>query len=512
MKNHILKVIIFIIFLWGIVLRAPEVLSGNYLFGFDHGRDYLAAMSIVDKGKLTLIGPEVGAGSAGLTGLFHGPGYFYLIALMYKIFGGDPYGGLLLMFFFGVSALLISYYAGYKLFGRWGAVISLLMVGISPLIAPQSRFIWNHHPTTPFIFISFLCAYLAVSRPVPFMPISLFIAGIIYHFELAIAVPLVIGLCIGYLLFYKVTNLKIWVVNCFVLVLAFFPMLVFESRHGFMATKGLVTYVFSQKETKGIPLSRIQDHFGSYISNGTNTFMIEGGFIPSNWYVYVIGFLIISVLIYQWKTRDIPKRKFIRLLLTIMGVSYGIFLLLNNTVWDYYLIHIHIIFIFFFVLIWDWGRANYKNILGTVIIGFMSALLCSQVVGSVQRAKLNYQVDMNDFGGVEKIRGKRMVVDTIYQNAAGKPFSVYVYHPAIYVYPYEYLFATYGKRYFGYAPLEASYKPSLPLNGIVYLVIESDGGKPVWLSGWLDTVVPGGTTQLDITLKSGHRIIRKIYP
>ena len=49
----------------GVSFRSVEILSNNYLFGFDQGRDYLAVKSIIEDGKLTLIGSEIGAGAAG---------------------------------------------------------------------------------------------------------------------------------------------------------------------------------------------------------------------------------------------------------------------------------------------------------------------------------------------------------------------------------------------------------------------------------------------------------------
>src|SRR3990167_6976885 len=96
------KIVVILLFTLGISLRSVEVLNGNYLFGFDQGRDYMAVYNIVENHKFTLLGAEVGAGSAGLSGLFHGPGYYYLLSLMYILFRGDLYGGIVLMFFFGI--------------------------------------------------------------------------------------------------------------------------------------------------------------------------------------------------------------------------------------------------------------------------------------------------------------------------------------------------------------------------------------------------------------------------
>src|SRR3989344_8549760 len=125
-KNAFHKSIIFKFFIYillfsalisGIALRSVEVINKNFLFGFDQGRDYLAVKNIVVDHKLTLIGSEIGAGVSGFRGIFHGPFYYYLLALPFIIFKGDPYGGMILMFILGITAIVLSYIIGRRIFG-----------------------------------------------------------------------------------------------------------------------------------------------------------------------------------------------------------------------------------------------------------------------------------------------------------------------------------------------------------------------------------------------------------
>src|SRR3989344_8542707 len=111
MKNKTLEIIL-LLFILGVALlpRSIEVLNKNYIFGFDQGRDYLAVKSIVVDHKLTLIGSEIGAGSAGFQGIFHGPFYYYSLSLPFALTNGDPYGGVVLMFLFGMSSVVFSYF------------------------------------------------------------------------------------------------------------------------------------------------------------------------------------------------------------------------------------------------------------------------------------------------------------------------------------------------------------------------------------------------------------------
>src|SRR3989344_4867233 len=117
--HHNYHVIILTVILFaGFLLRAVEVLNHNYLFGFDEGRDYLLVKEMVTTGKPRLIGAEVGAGAAGISGLFHGPFYLYILTLFYFLFGGDPYGSIVMMFLFGMAALVATYFVANKIFGQ----------------------------------------------------------------------------------------------------------------------------------------------------------------------------------------------------------------------------------------------------------------------------------------------------------------------------------------------------------------------------------------------------------
>src|SRR3989344_5383497 len=156
--GHATHMVIAVI-LFGIALRAVEAVSGNYLFEFDQGRDYLLVQEIVEKGKMRLIVLELGGGYAGISGFFHGPGYLYLLAIPYVLFQGDPYGGMVLMFLLGCVTLLMSYMAGVKIIGRSGALLFLILVAISPPVIAQSRFIWNTHPSSSLILLVLYFVY-----------------------------------------------------------------------------------------------------------------------------------------------------------------------------------------------------------------------------------------------------------------------------------------------------------------------------------------------------------------
>lgn len=495
------------ILLWGIALRVVEVLAGNYLFGFDQGRDYLAAYNIVVTHKLTLIGSEIGAGSAGLNGIFHGPGYYYLISLVYLLFHGDPYGSLLLMFAFGVGTLIVTYFTTKKMFGKYTAVVSLFLVGISPLIVSQSRFLWNSHSTSFFIALVLYFAYMISEKPRLYAPLAIFTAGLIYNFELAISVPMILSLCLSFPLVFHIRDFKTYIYSLGAAIAAFFPFLLFDSRHGWPAIRSIIGYLFGHTgSTQTFSWIRLSDHALSYFYNASNTFIFDSRIVNDRVFMALGVGLLITLIVLAFKAGNSHLRKFFRFLVLLLLVSYGVLLFLNNSVWDYYLIHAHFVYIYVFAYSFVRSVRRWNTSLlpkfGAVIL---SVFLLIMGWFSFERMGINIRYDYWDLGGVEKIKGKKIAIDYIYRDAKGKPFSEFTFMAPIYTYPYEYLFKTYGQKKYGYTP-------GTDKKGLVYLIIEPDNSKPWTYKGWLETVIVGGDIVETKTLFTGHIIQKRIFP
>lgn len=510
--KHVINAIVIFLFLWGIALRSVEVVTGNFLFGTDHGRDYLAAYNIVENHKLTLIGAEAGSGVAGINGIFHGPGYFYAIASAYALFQGDPYGGQLFMVLSGIFAMFVAWWVGTRICGRVGGILTLFFAAISPLIVSQSRFIWSSHPLTGLVILSMYCVFLAIKRPRLFAPLAVFLAALTYHFQLGVAVPLIMGILLAFIFAYRIRDIKTYVFSFLALVLAISPMILFEARHNFMAVRSFIQYVtIGGGGSSLFEAARLREHVLFYWYNFYNTFTFEFAFLSGTIQRVILYIALIPVSIGLLRTKDRTIRKFVGFIIITILVTWVSYLLLNNVVWDYYLTHVRIGFIFLFSIGGSALVFHSKGKLGRILAILFGIFLLSMVSGTIFRMIVTYTIDFVDYGGISKIQGKRDAIDTIYRDAGGKEFSVMTYVPSIYSYPYDYLFLTYGKKKYGYSPQQFGYQPQTPLCGTVYLLIEPVGGDPLWLSGWLSTVVGGGMIDQERFLPSGHQLIRKIY-
>lgn len=494
------------ILMWGMLLRTPELWSGNFLFGHDHGRDYLAAYSIVENHKLTLIGSEAGSGAAGINGIFHGPGYIYLISLAFVLFHGNPVGAQLLMIVFGLLTLLAAGFVSFRIFGKAGSLLFTFFIAVSPLIVSQSRFIWSTHPVTLFIVLALYFVYSIPRNPRLYAPLALFASGLTYHFQLGIAVPLVMGIIVSVLFVYKIRDIRVYLYMIAAVVGAFLPAVLFEFRHNFMAVRSAISYLSGNNGSNSMfEAKRLALHGADYWNNFVNTFTFEFGWIPNGMqkvYLYAAIIPVLSGILHQ---QPRAHATFIRSLCILIAVTCIGYLFLNNVVWDYYLIHSRIAYI----LLFTYGITALRNTKTDIRLRTAGIFICTLflgvvLIGTVFRMYISYTLDLQDNNVYDKIIGKRLVIDTIYSDASGKLFSVFVFMPSVYTWPYDYLFKTYGKQTYGY-------EPNHEKKGSVYLIIEPDKSQPWRQKGWLETVVQGGTVQWEKVLLNGLILVKKAY-
>jgi len=476
--------------LLGIGLRSPELLNRNPLFGFEQERDDLAVRKIVVEKKLTLIGAEVGAGMAGLQYLFHGPYYYYSLVIPFALFGGDPYGGLVLMFAFGVASLFLCFYFVWKSFGFKMALIATLLAGVA--LSAQSRFMWNSHPSPLFILLVFWSTFKIPQNPRKYFFWACFWAGIIYGFQLAISVALLASLFLFAIFIAKIKKLAIYFLGMAGMVLAYLPFFAFEARHGLMAFKSVGNLFFNllNRKTSLNFLATFKDHRLSFWFNFRDTF-----YLSDQWRGWLAIFLLVAIIYYLIKQKRSPEKDFIAFLFILPLVTFLIFIFLNSPVWGHYLVHLHLAYILLFAFL---ATKTKISVVKVIFFVFLIAML-PLIFKECQKA----YADLGDYGGEAKLKGKIEAVDYLYQDAGGEKFNVLVFTPPVYDYAYRYFLTWYGGKKYGYIPGDKK-------EGLFYLWIEQDSKKPWSYEGWLETVIKEGEILKEEKLPSGF-IIQKRY-
>lgn len=496
----IVYIMLFVAFAIGVVLRSVEVVSGNFLFGFDQGRDYLAVKNIVENHKLTLIGSEVGAGVAGFRGIFHGPFYYYSLALPFIIFKGDPYGGMILMFALSIATILLGYVIGRNLFGARVGLLTACIIAVSPPFISYARFIWNSNPAPLFILSAFYFVSLFTKKgKTRYLFWASFFSGFVYNFQLAMAIPLALTLIIYCVLVLKLKQIKQYGAIFLGMIIVFSPMLFFEIRHEFQAINGILTYMFNHPETATTQTFwalLLRDHLLVFFNNFLSTFS-QQIIIPSIAVIATLPFIFYFVT----GEKDKQKKQFIIYLLTLMPVTFIFLGFLRNFVYNYYLIHLNLAYIFLavFSIVALFKMRRYKIIKGFIIV-YAAILLLSNIFSNIR----TFFYDIKDYGGIHKIKGKIDAIDYIYKNANGEQFGLLVFSPPIYTYPYDYLVSWYGQKKYGYVAHQEK-------KGLVYLVIEKDTSKPWSYKGWLETVIKDGDVINTEQLTSGFIVQKRLF-
>lgn len=503
LKNKILKkikleyILLPLIIFFTLFPRGVEVLNGNYLFGFDQGREYLMTKKIAYDHKVTLIGTELGAGSAGVSGIFHGPGYYYFLAIPFVLFKGDPYGGVLMMFFFSVATVIFSFFLGRKLFGSLFGMITALFVSVSPPLISQARFLWSPNLTSFFILLAIYFAYRISEKRNLFIFLAAFFSAFTYNFEFAIAVPLCIGLFLYALYSFRLSNIKKYVFLFIGFFLGFLPMLLFEVRHGFIAFNGFISYLSSPKSDNqaaiGI-LNIIQDRLGYFY------FVLIDTFPKSQIAAIIATALFIVGVYFMFREKNKALKNFLIYLLTLVFVSLFVFSLLKTPVYHYYLTHLNFVFIIFAV--YSLYSANMKkNLKALAVLVVLLLVLIFPAFHSSLKTSIR---DYYDYGGVAKNKGLTDAIDFIYSDAGGRPFNLLIFAPPVYTYQYDYMLRWYAQNKY-------SYLPGGEKKGLTYLWIEVDPYKPWSYEGWLETVIGEGKILKETKLPSGFIVQKRNF-
>lgn len=474
----------------GVSLRAQELVSRNFLFLLDQGRDMMVVKRIIFDGHLTLIGP-----STSLGGVFQGPLWYYLLAIFTGTFGGDPWGGILLMFIISISVLFVVFFWMKNLCGEKTAFITFSLFSLSSEAAAAATYAWNPHPmwllVTVYIF-SFYCSIYKSSR---FIIILWPTIGLMFHFQTALAVFILLATVIYILIFEKKILLnKNFLIGIVLFLLTFAPQLLFDVRHNFLMLRSAFNFLkgsgqglFVGGEENGY-LYLIGNHAASLLDNFRSAF-INDGFAKYIAYLSIILILFSVLMMIKNKQSFGRESNFILLLARLLIIIFLLTFFYRFPLRYWFLTGFQS-----FYLVWL-GLLLSKFLTERVGKIIVVTIFSTLIFFSLQRINTLYFNPPND-GGREKIKGKLKAIDYIYQDSQEKPFGLLIFTPAVYTYTYDYLILWYGVKKYNYLPYTDK-------KDIFYLLIEPDSSKIWSYKGWLETVVKNGQVLKTTILPSG---------
>lgn len=150
-RSHVVLLFLFVL---AFVIRIWFVSGNNLVFFWDQARDAFVAREIFEQGDLKILGPSA-SGTKDM--VYHGVFYYYVIAPIYSLSGGNPLTVAVWLSFLNSIGVIACYFAGKAIFKsvRVGLVAALLFAisGYSVLFG-----VWLSNPT--FAPVTILLFYL----------------------------------------------------------------------------------------------------------------------------------------------------------------------------------------------------------------------------------------------------------------------------------------------------------------------------------------------------------------
>ncbi len=466
-KNKLTLSILILIILAASYLRLSGVFTNSFAFTYDVGRDMLKVSEMVNHHKIPLIGF-----TTGVEGIFYGPWWYYILSVPFIFSGGDPQFIAAFIAATGILTIFLLFILGKKLEGNTFGLLLAFIAGFSPELIGLSSQIWNPNIAPILIVISLFLILKIIKNPAS---LTFFFFGIISSLlidtEIVFGLLLLLGSTIGLFVVSKKTILTkkpLLFFPGFLLILA--PRIIFELRHDFLMTKTFFHLLTSQgQSTTLISLPATIDKLNIFLSlySGTITGRSEA----------LAGMLIILIIfssIIHYKKIKTETKKFLYLSAIIVATFAIGIIFFSHDIWPHYLVGLPVYFCLLTAIPLYYTAKKIK--FGWIVLTLLLLALFWINVNPI-RVVSDLQKPLWE-GDAAVYRNQLAVVDYIYKEAAGKKFNFIAYSPAVFAYPYDYLFSWYGPKKYHYASAKDHKK-------LFFVIIEPDFQHPTLLKDWL---------------------------
>ncbi len=246
MKKYLNKETIFLVLITFLFLKLETYLiyKGMFAYTYDQGRDLLEAAKIAYEGNLTFIGP-----TTGLPGIFYGPWWYYLLAVLVKITGGNPTTVAIIFSYVGLATVVSVYFFLKKVTKSFllSAAIAMICV-ISPLWMLAPTFIWS--PTlVPIFMILLFYSFLKIieTQKARYYFIYGLASQLVLNGEVAFGVMCTLWVILS-LAFFRKNLLNKKIIYIFIgILIPWTPQILFELKNEFLELNAVRAYLQNPK-------------------------------------------------------------------------------------------------------------------------------------------------------------------------------------------------------------------------------------------------------------------------
>ncbi len=464
-----------VFFLWilfiGAILLSTVVsyigLRSQLIFSFDQARDAFEAYAIWHDHNIKILGP-----STDISGIHHGVLWYYFLAVIYFISGGNPNFASVIFFVMFLGTVPLSAWVVYKIFNSTTvtAVFALLYLN-APLFQVFNR--WMSNPVLALFLVPlmlfFLYTYLRTRTKKYLLFIGL-VFGLLVQSDFAFGMFFLtlVLYCIYYRLKLSFRDLSLFFIGVIISASTF--ILAEIKFHGRM-TQAATAFIFNGGGSKDIGqivvglFSKITDAFSFTV-------------LP-----FPKLFIIVLLLIAFWKY-PYRKKKYDPLIFLLLWFTCLVFfhLFSSGFVSGYFMLAP---FLFPIIAIVSYLLVFYvKNFKFLLLI--VAGIYVLQILLSISWIKNNYMPFSPQQGMT--LDQEEKLVEYTYISSGKKPFTIKTLTNPLYINTtWAYLYEQYGKSRYGYLPYldgrsQEGYLGNLPERNfdthIRYLIIEPREGIP----------------------------------
>jgi len=321
-------ILIFILLL-GAFFRLYRIREYMIFLG-DEGRDALIVKRIIIDHKFTLLGPITSVGS-----MYMGPIYYYFMVPFLWLWHFDPAGPAVMVALFSIAAIFLLYKLGSDFFHPFTGLASAFLYAISPFTISYGRSSWNPNIVPLFsLLVIYSILRSLVKHHYNWLIIAGLSLGVLFqlHYATFIFIPVVV---ICFLFIRSRIPLRNILYGFSAFVLSYAPFLLFELRHQFVNTKGVLRFIFEPKNGSD---TQTFFTFINAISDITvrifwRPIIIENALLTK---VFILALII--VLTVAWKKLCIKRENClsVKVLILWLGVGISLFGCYQGPIYDYY--------------------------------------------------------------------------------------------------------------------------------------------------------------------------------
>jgi hypothetical protein len=427
--------LVFLIFLFGFIIRIISVIPANTIIGFDQARDLFQATTIFRDHKLHIIGPTAGNNP----NLHHGVLFWYYLIPGLVLFRGNPIGAVIENSFFNALSIIVMYFLGRDLFkSKRIGIIAAAITAVSYYYIQFSG--WLSNPTGTFFTLPlFFLGLVEYKNGKKWgSPLSLFFLGLTIQFELFFLYLIPVLFIAFIILRPKFPSIKLMILSVFAFMIATSSMILTEIKFHFAGIRSILfagQFVGGEKPNFwGILITFLREKWETFYLN----------FWPQNKNLgTLIGILAVSFLIFEI-IKNKQRQRNLFLLLWFFSPAIMFLLGQHNAPWFYIGRPAAAILIGAYLISKIKSKTIVVFILMAVIIANITAIRDS--MGSGQAL---LEPDKSSF-----MSDQLTAIDYTYKNSNGQQFEINTLTNPLYVN------AVWGYQYYWYGLQKYNYLPS----------------------------------------------------